>query len=291
MSLELIEQEEFPLIILRGQDRLRVIWFNSESEFIDQIIHEGKNFREKILACIRTLSLLNEVSEKSGTPVRIFIEESFRNQISEGLYPYLKFEKSYSQTMDRIYGNFTKSKNEESKKVNEINRYDEIFSTDASYEKETFKAGIAWIRKDGSFRTRFISAENSNVAELRSIILAVEDAPINSKILILTDSQSSISLLSTSAKNIRMRTNKELVKRFHASCQKRNIKVTVRWVKGHVGISVNEAVDALSFATLKSQGDISKENLERIAEKFSSEHLLKSEIFGDLQYVFNGKRK
>lgn len=91
-----------------------------------------------------------------------------------------------------------------------------------------------------------IRKSTNNREELGAIIHTVMSIPDNSRILIHSDSEYSIGVLS---RNMRGKKNPDLLKIFWDIVQEKNLTVDFRWVRGHSGVKYNEMVDSLCTET------------------------------------------
>lgn len=92
---------------------------------------------------------------------------------------------------------------------------------------------------------------SSNRQELGAIIHAVLHTPEGSNLLVYSDSQYAIGVLSGS---IKAKKNPDLISYYKRFVLNRRIKVSFRWVAGHNGNQWNEVVDAMCTEAMSAYG-------------------------------------
>ncbi|KQO98212.1 RNase H family protein [Leifsonia sp. Leaf264] len=124
-------------------------------------------------------------------------------------------------------------------------------ATDGSHDIQGRFGTYAWISDDGRFRAGLVQgATNSLISELTAIFEAIR-ASKKDRITLLTDSRLSLGLLRilldqqeapATAREVR------IARQILAAVDGKH--VTLRWVKAHVGYTMNEAADTLAHAEL-----------------------------------------
>ncbi|MBR5414147.1 MAG: hypothetical protein IK114_14135 [Fibrobacter sp.] len=84
--------------------------------------------------------------------------------------------------------------------------------------------------------------QRNNEQELGAIIRTLMSVPEGSQLLIHSDSQYAVKVLSG---DWEAKANLGLVDRFHQEKRKRRLRVELRWVRGHNGNPMNERADQL----------------------------------------------
>ena len=95
----------------------------------------------------------------------------------------------------------------------------------------------------------------NNRQELAAIIHAVLHTPMNSDVLIISDSKYAMGVLS-GCNNAK--TNQDLIAYYCKFVLERNIRVGFKWVRGHNGDKWNEAVDAMCTEAIEENNPANK---------------------------------
>lgn len=93
----------------------------------------------------------------------------------------------------------------------------------------------------------FVKTTNNRM-ELLAIVSAANSTPKGSDLVVYTDSQYCITVLTSKKKQ---KSNTDLINLFHESSSHLN-KVEFVWVKGHSGDEFNEYVDSLAFSAYEN---------------------------------------
>ena len=95
--------------------------------------------------------------------------------------------------------------------------------------------------------------QRTNEQEIGAIIRAIMSVPNGSEILIHSDSQYAVKVLSGENNAY---TNLDLIERYRKEVNERNHRVSFKWVRGHDGNRYNEMADALCT---KAANDLRKD--------------------------------
>lgn len=121
-------------------------------------------------------------------------------------------------------------------------------ATDASVSKRG-SAGIACVDENGRQHTMRLHSRNTVYCELRAIRMAL--ANFSGPLRILSDSQSSITLITNQDSTARRSHVQALVEQIRTLMANRD--VTLEWVRGHNGHPLNEAADRLAMAARRAR--------------------------------------
>ena len=117
--------------------------------------------------------------------------------------------------------------------------------TDGACSGNPGPAGLGMVLVDGDRRaelSEWLGQSTNNVAELTAVLRAVERAPAGRPLVVHTDSQYAIGVLS---KGWKAKANTELVARIRAALAARP-GVRLVYVPGHAGVPLNERADELA---------------------------------------------
>lgn len=135
-------------------------------------------------------------------------------------------------------------------------------ATDGACRGNPGRAGWAWAVNSGCWQAGSIPHGTNNEAELTAIVRALHAAPVDTPLLILSDSQLCVNTLTKWAKGWRAKgwvkadgkpvKNQDLVAAALTLIEAREGSggsghTRIEWVKGHAGHTLNEAADR--FAT------------------------------------------
>lgn len=147
-------------------------------------------------------------------------------------------------------------------------KYDYIAYTDGGY---IIPKGIgasacvvldAHTRKELYWWSKVCENSTSNRQELGAIIHTILSIPCFGRVLIYSDSQYAIGVLSG---KMRGKLNQDLIEYFWNFCEQRRISVDFKWVQGHNGNHYNEVVDGLCTKAM----EWFQETGERVRESFN----------------------
>ncbi|MBD8505794.1 hypothetical protein HT102_04755 [Hoyosella sp. G463] len=151
-----------------------------------------------------------------------------------------------------------------------------LIGTDASIDKLRPGAGIAAIDAEGRTATRFLPAiADTFHAELAAIELAIDSAPRDLPLRILSDNQHAVRALGKKANlhRISNASTRRLVQRITSKRNGRRIEIS--WVRGHNGHSLNEAAHRLAVATRRCRtANATPEALRAISHTIASDLLV-----------------
>lgn len=135
--------------------------------------------------------------------------------------------------------------------------YDMILATDGACSGNPGPGGWAWVEQmAGTHASGGAAQTTNNIMELTALIEALTYAGSEANILIRSDSQYSLNVMTQWAQGWRKRgwrkadkkpvANLELVKRLLELYENRTGRTDVEWVKGHAGDEANELCDSLA---------------------------------------------
>lgn len=135
--------------------------------------------------------------------------------------------------------------------------YDMILATDGACSGNPGPGGWAWVEQiSGAHASGGAAQTTNNIMELTALIEALTYAGSDTDILIRSDSQYSLNVMTQWAKGWRARgwrkadkkpvANLELVKHLLDLYETRSGRTDVEWVKGHAGDEANELCDTLA---------------------------------------------
>ncbi|MBR5951262.1 MAG: ribonuclease HI [Actinomycetaceae bacterium] len=135
--------------------------------------------------------------------------------------------------------------------------YDMIIATDGACSGNPGPGGWAWVEQiSGTHASGGASQTTNNIMELTALIEGLTYAGPQCDLLIRSDSQYSLNVMTTWAKGWRKRgwkkadkkpvANLNLVKRLLELYENRTGRTDVEWVKGHAGDEANEMCDRLA---------------------------------------------
>lgn len=135
--------------------------------------------------------------------------------------------------------------------------YDMILATDGACSGNPGPGGWAWVEQiSGAHASGGAASTTNNIMELTALIEALIYADPQCNLLIRSDSQYSLNVMTTWAKGWRKRgwrkadkkpvANLELVKHLLELYENRTGRTDVEWVKGHAGDEANELCDSLA---------------------------------------------
>ena len=110
--------------------------------------------------------------------------------------------------------------------------------------------GVVVIAPDGKMHDgyEYLGTGTNNIAELTAVLRAVEQTPQDVKILIHTDSQYAIGVLT---KGWKAKANQELIAKIKEALKKRT-GVRLSYVPGHSGVPMNERADELAREAIRT---------------------------------------
>ncbi|MBR6458536.1 MAG: ribonuclease HI [Actinomycetaceae bacterium] len=135
--------------------------------------------------------------------------------------------------------------------------YDMIVATDGACSGNPGPGGWAWVEQmSGARASGGAASTTNNIMELTALIEALTYAGPQCNLLIRSDSQYSLNVMTQWAVGWRKRgwrkadkkpvANLELVKRLLELYENRTGRTDVEWVKGHAGDEANELCDSLA---------------------------------------------
>ena len=135
--------------------------------------------------------------------------------------------------------------------------YDKIIATDGACSGNPGPGGWAWVEQiSGMHASGGEASTTNNIMELTALIEALIFAGPECSLLIRSDSQYALNVMTTWAKGWRKRgwkkadkkpvANLELVKELLELYEGRTGRTDVEWVKGHAGDEANELCDRLA---------------------------------------------
>lgn len=124
--------------------------------------------------------------------------------------------------------------------------YDYIVYTDGGYSQKNNEGAFAYVMLDGDdvIKTRKCKRvnETNNRMEMKAIIAAIYDSPNDSTLLVRSDSQYAIGVLSGAWEGS---SNLDLINLYRKYVQEKRLEVSFEWVKGHNGDRYNELCDMM----------------------------------------------
>lgn len=122
--------------------------------------------------------------------------------------------------------------------------FDYTIYTDGGYSMKENKGAYAFVILDNDEPImeggEKIEHETNNRCEIKAIISSIGNLPYGCSVLVKSDSQYAIGVLSSTMK---AKKNQDLIDIYRRVVQKGNIKVTFEWVRGHNGDKWNEYCD------------------------------------------------
>ena len=125
--------------------------------------------------------------------------------------------------------------------------------TDGACSGNPGPAGLGVVLIDGQARrelSEYLGVATNNIAELTAILRAVEALEGDLPLVIHTDSQYAIGVLT---KNWKPKANQELIQRIK-ECMRSVKRLSFVYVPGHAGVPLNERADALARAAVVARG-------------------------------------
>jgi ribonuclease HI len=107
--------------------------------------------------------------------------------------------------------------------------------------------------------SEYLGEGTNNIAELTAILRGIEEAPSSGHIVIHTDSQYAIGVLS---KNWKAKANVELIGAIRERIRVRR-KISFVYVPGHAGVPLNERCDQLARQAIRSRGNARETHVVR----------------------------
>lgn len=147
-------------------------------------------------------------------------------------------------------------------------RYDYIVYTDGSYLLPKNFGAAACIVLDGEAGTIIYKwsevsrYSTSNRQELAAIIHALLHVPEGSSVLVRSDSENGIALLTG---QVRSRKEADLIQLYHQVKKERSLRVRLEWVRSHSGDPWNDYVDNLCNEALhlfETDGTLVREGVD-----------------------------
>ena len=114
--------------------------------------------------------------------------------------------------------------------------------------------GVILVAPDGTTMTEgseYLGEATNNIAELTAIGRALERSPPSDPIVVYTDSQYAIGVLS---KGWKAKANKELIEGIRAQLVGRTVHL--EYVRGHAGIPLNERADELARGAITNRATV-----------------------------------
>lgn len=151
-----------------------------------------------------------------------------------------------------------------------IPEYDYIIHADGAYSRKRDEGAFAFVICDGYEQPIIkkaykIKHETNNRAELKAIIAALHQLPLDAK-KVLVESDSQYALMTLFGSWARKK-NEDLFDVYENIISKRRFVIEWSWVKGHSGDTFNEMCDEMCNRTLGYDANEEYEKYKKFKEK------------------------